>query len=281
LQYGNHGEQPTVGTPDKHSLDCGSGRCCAQYMTVTEPHVGMAAGVPFVALSPEGDPVEAAIVVAWHGTDPPRTARSMVATLPLSRLNAWRIYLDLPRHGRRAAGEAAREAVGEAAAAGAGQRVDVLDPIVEAAAGEFPDVLAELGARLPLGEAPLGLLGGGAGAAVAQLVLSQAGLPVRAAVFINPVPPLRGEPAILAQQSWPALIVMTGHDDDAGTRLWSALNARTGVGARASLVTLPHIRRALADEPGVEPAPQNPDAARVDSAVTDWFRRNLTADWRQ
>jgi pimeloyl-ACP methyl ester carboxylesterase len=257
-----------------------------EYMTVsTEPRVGMAAGVPFVALPPEGDPAKVAIVVAWHGTDPPRTARSMAATLPLSRLNAWRIYLDLPPYGRRAAGEAAREAareaVGEAAAASTGQRVDVLGPIIEAAAGEFPDVLAELGARLPLGEAPLGLLGGAAGAAVAQLVLSQAGLPVRAAVFINPVPPLRGEPAILAQQSWPALIVVTGYDDDAGTRLWSALNARTGVAARASLVTLPHIRRALADEPGVEPAPQNPDAARVDSAVTDWFRRNLTADWRQ
>jgi len=43
------------------------------------------------------------------------------------------------------------------------------------------------------------------------------------------------------------------------------------------LVTLPGIRGALADEPGIEPAPQTPDAARVDKAVTDWFRRSLTA----
>jgi len=74
---------------------------------------------------------------------------------------------------------------------------------------------------------------------------------------------------------------VTGVDDHEGIRtaadeLWYALS--TGNPERTSLVTLPNIRAALADEPGTEPAPQTPDAVRVDMAVTDWFRRSLTAE---
>jgi hypothetical protein len=31
----------------------------------------------------------------------------------------------------------------------------------------------------------------------------------------------------------------------------------------------------FADEPGLEAAPQTPDAARVDAAATTWFTRHL------
>jgi len=47
-------------------------------------------------------------------------------------------------------------------------------------------------ARLPLGDSPLGLLGAGVGGVVAQLVLAEAGLPVRAAAFVNPLARLCG-----------------------------------------------------------------------------------------
>jgi pimeloyl-ACP methyl ester carboxylesterase len=239
--------------------------------------------------------------------------RSNAATpanlLPLNGLNAWRIYLDLPRHGRRAAGGAvastARTCIEEWV-------VDVVGRVVAGAVEVFSDVLAELGARLPLGDSPLGLLGAGVGGVVAQLVLAEAGLPVRAAAFVDPLARLCGmvdgtgvcgdgnccqtgssrrvadrlyfvarAHTVLEHQSWPVLILVTGVDDHEGIRtaadeLWYALSARNP--ERTSLVTLPNIRAALAGEPGTEPAPQSPDAVRVDMAVTDWFRRSLTPE---
>jgi hypothetical protein len=274
---------------------------------VIGPRMGVAAGVPFVALPPACDLAEAGVVVIWHGMDPPRTARSMAATLPLNGLNAWRIYLDLPRHGRRVAAGAVAATAGTCIDEWV---VDVVGPVVEGAAEEFPDVLAELGALLPLGDAPLGLLGGGAGAVVAQLILAEAALPVRAAALVNPLGRLGGTVdgpgvcgdrncchiessrqvadrldfvarahTVLEHRSWPVLVLVTGVDDHAGIRtaadeLWFALSTRNP--EQASLVTLPGTRGALADEPGIEPAPQTPDAMRVDMAVTDWFRRSLT-----
>ncbi len=236
------------------------GGCCAQYMSIViGPRRGVAAGVPFVALPPACDLSEAGVVVAWHGMDPPRTARSMAATLPLNGLNAWKIYLDLPRHGRPAAEGAVAATAGTCIDEWV---VDVVGPVVERAADEFPDVLAELGALLPLGDAPLGLLGSGAGAVVAQLVLAEAGLPVRAAALVNPLarlgdtvdgPGVCGDGncchtessrrvadrldfvarahTIVEHRSWPVLILVTGADDHAGIRttadeLWYALSTR-------------------------------------------------------
>jgi hypothetical protein len=65
---------------------------------------GVAAGVPFTALPPEGwhDSQEPApLIIAWHLNDPPRSAAAMAAALPLAAVAAWRVYLDLPMHGRR------------------------------------------------------------------------------------------------------------------------------------------------------------------------------------
>jgi hypothetical protein len=62
------------------------------------------ADAPYVALPPARwrDGEEAApLIVAWHLNDPPRSAAAMAAALPLGGVAAWRVYLDLPMHGRR------------------------------------------------------------------------------------------------------------------------------------------------------------------------------------
>ena len=43
---------------------------------------GVAGGVPYLALPPEGAPDNAPLVVAWHLHDPPRSETAMAAALP-------------------------------------------------------------------------------------------------------------------------------------------------------------------------------------------------------
>jgi len=65
---------------------------------------GVEAGVPYVALPPAGwyDGREPApLIIAWHLNDPPRSAAAMASALPLAGVAAWRVYPDLPMHGRR------------------------------------------------------------------------------------------------------------------------------------------------------------------------------------
>jgi hypothetical protein len=40
---------------------------------------------------------------------------------------------------------------------------------------------------------------------------------------------------------------------------------------------VPGLPHPLADEPGLEPAPQLPTAKRVDEILTQWFLQQLTA----
>ena len=44
-----------------------------------------------------------------------------------------------------------------------------------------------------------------------------------------------------------------------------------------ALTVVPGLEHALADEPGVEPAPQTPAAAVVDRHATAWLRQHLSA----
>ena len=46
--------------------------------------------------------------------------------------------------------------------------------------------------------------------------------------------------------------------------------------ARVDLAVVPGVGHALAEEPGVEPAPQTPGAAAVDRLAAEWFRLHLT-----
>lgn len=48
-------------------------------------------------------------------------------------------------------------------------------------------------------------------------------------------------------------------------------------GADADLVAVPDLAHPLADEPGLEPAPQRPAAREVDAVLARWFRARLAA----
>jgi dienelactone hydrolase len=278
------------------------------------PLTGHAAGVPFAAVPPagrDGDDAsggtpraDAPVVLAWHLADPPRTEAAFAAALPLDGLDAWRIYLGLPMLGSRlpAGGfdEIMRLGYEDAV-------LNLQGPTASQALEELGPALAALRDRLELGDGPLGVLGGSMGAAVAQLVMAESGLPIAAAVLVSPLIQLRRAVAAMSEHygieyRWspaseavadrldfvarageltrdgrPAVLLAVGEEDDAGFRdaaaeLRAALAAQ---GAQAELLAIPGMGHALAEEPGTDPAPQTPHAATVDRAAVAWFRRHL------
>jgi dienelactone hydrolase len=276
------------------------------------PVSGVAADVPYVALPPAGrqDAREPApLIVAWHLNDPPRSAAAMASALPLAGVPAWRVYLDLPMHGRRQlpGGLAEFMRLGYQDAV-----LKAFEPQVTRAAGEFSAVLAELRARLPVADGPIGLVGASIGALPAQLVMAGRAARVGAAALISPVIQLAEVVAanerrfgvsypwsetsravaarfdfvsrageIAAHDPQPAILLVTGAEDDPAfplqaQRLHSGLRQRYGDSGRAGLTTIPGMGHAFAAEPGIEPAPQTAEAKLVDAAVTDWFSRYLS-----
>ena len=255
---------------------------------------GTAAGVPFTAIAPDQPTENAPLIVVWHMLDAPRTDAAMAAALPLDGLNAWRIYLGLPMTGSRTP-EGGWEPLFEDVV------LKIYDPITKQAAQEFPAALAEL--RQKFGDGPLYFVGGSLGAAVAIEALAS-GVPVEAAVLISPVVQLSnvvaaGERAFGMPYQWgeestavaqrldflarakeidvPVLIV-TGEDDDKegfldpAEKLGQTLPAGT-----ACAGDRPRTGHGLAEEPGMEPAPQTPHAVHVDGIVTEWLGRRLAA----
>jgi hypothetical protein len=273
------------------------------------PLIGVAAGVPYVALRPARGRWRAPLVVAWHQLGPSRTEQAMAAALPLARLAAWRVYLGLPMTGARAPAGGQKEF----ARLGAEDLVCKLaGPVVEQAFAEFPAAVTALRGKLPLDEGPIGLLGGEVGAAVALLALAEGEVPVQAAALVNPAVQLqqvvaasqrRGNlgcrraraaravagrldfvaraPEIAGRDPQAAVLVVTGAGDDAGVsepaeRLWRTLAARYRAPGRVVLVIVPGLAHALAGGPGIGPAPQTPAASRADAVVTSWLGRHLT-----
>jgi dienelactone hydrolase len=274
------------------------------------PLIGVAAGVPYVALRPARGRRRAPLVVAWHQLGPPRTEQAMAAALPLARLAAWRVYLGLPMTGARAPAGGHKEL----ARRGAEDFVCKLaGPVVEQAFAEFPAAVTALRGNLPLDDGPIGLLGGEVGATVALLALAESEVPVRAAALVNPPVQLpqtaavnqqRGNPGgrctkaaqavpgrldfiaraaeIARRDPQPAVLLVTGAGDDASVsepaeRLWHTLAARYRAPGRVALVIVPGLAaHALAGGPGSGPAPQTPGAARADAVITSWLSRHLT-----
>ena len=270
------------------------------------PIVGHAAGVPFVALPPRtGD--RAPIVIAWHLLDPPRTEAAMAAALPLHGLDAWRIYLGLPMSGSRLPAGGFDELMQLASQDAV---LKLHGPISSNAAEEFEPAFASLRDQLGLGDGPVGLLGGSIGAAVAQLVLTERSIPIRAAVLVSPVVQLRrvveamsrhygvtypwSEPSLavarrvdfvaradeVAARGQPAVLFVVGQNDDPGfhepaEQMRAALADRYADPQRTRLVVIPGMGHAVAEEPGIEPAPQTPEAALVDREAAQWFERYL------
>lgn len=280
--------------------------------TTKAPVTGTAGGVPFLAFPPPIPRPSVPVVVGWHLMDPPRTEAAFAAALPLRGLNAWRVYLGLPMCGARLPAGGVEELTQRGYQDAV---LNLQGPIASQAAQEFPAALDELRARLGLGDGPLGLFGGLMGAAVAQLVLVEtapaAGLTVQAAVLVSPLTRLR--PAVDAlgrrfgvQYPWgpesldvahrldfaaradefasagqPAVRLVVGADDDnegflrPAEQLRSALTTAYADPARVDLIVVPAMAHALAEEPGVDPAPQSAAAATVDRHAVHWFTDHL------
>lgn len=242
--------------------------------------------------------------------DAPRTEAAFAPALPLDGLDAWRIYLGLPLSGSRLPAGGAEEV----------QRLGCSDavlnlhgPVATQAAAELDPVLVELRERLELGDGPLALVGGSIGAAVAQLVLAEGTVGVRAAVLVSPVVQLRPVVDTVAEQygftyTWadtslavaarldfvarageiagrgqPAVLAVVGEDDAAAIvvsaeLLRDALTVAYDDPSRVGLVTVVGMAHALAEEPDELPAPQTPHAAVVDSHAVTWLRQHLTRD---
>jgi hypothetical protein len=250
-----------------------------------------AAGVPFVATPPLRPRPDAPVVVAWHLLDAPRTEAAFAAALPLAGLDAWRVHLGLPLCGSRSPG------TDEFLALGAQDAVrNLYGPITERAAAEFGPALAVLRERV--GDGPLSLVGGSLGAAVA-LSVRAAGAEVEAMVLVSPMVQLRPVVALMGEEHgveypWDAesgaiadrldfvaraaelgdvpVRLVVGADDSVPAFRAPAAALRDAL-PHADLVLVEGMGHALADEPGLEPAPQLPAAAAVDALAVEWLER--------
>jgi pimeloyl-ACP methyl ester carboxylesterase len=242
-------------------------------------------------------------VVAWHLMDSPRTEAAFAAAVPLDGLDAWRIYFGLPLSGARLPEGGYPEL----------QRLAMQDPVLNVnqpvgagAVEEFPAAFAEVREQLGIQDRPIGVMGGSMGGLVAQLAIAEGGAEVRAAVLINPVVRLRdtidGLSAVYGlTYPWPApaaafaergdfvtraeeladaaVLVITGEKDFEDAILkpvgtYVAELRRLGITVDRQVI--PGMAHAVADEPGVEPAPQTPQAVQVDRLAASWFARYLT-----
>jgi hypothetical protein len=255
-------------------------------------------GVPFLAVPPhvaEGAP----IVVAWHLLDPPRTEAAFAAALPLDGLDAWKVYLGLPLSGSRAPAGGGDEIMR------LGMEDAVLNlhwPIHEQGVAEFPAALADLRQRLDIADdAAIGLLGGSAGSSIAAGVLAAGESGASAAVFVSPMLRLRPMVDVLSEffgidYQWSdaseraaermdfvarapeltatgaAMRVIAGGDDSAAA---TEPAREFAVATGADLHVIDGLAHALAEEPGVEPAPQTAGAKQVDALAAEWFRSKL------
>lgn len=238
----------------------------------------------------------------------PSSREGTAAALPLAGVPAWRVYLDLPMHGRRQlpGGLVEFMRLGYQDAV-----LNAFEPQVTQAAEEFQAVLADLRARLPASSGPIAVVGASAGALPAQLVLAGGAAPISAAVLISPVIQLAEVVAanerrfqvsypwsdasraaagrldfvaradeIAARDPQPAILLITGAEDDPAfplqaRRLRAELRRRYRDPERVGLSTIAGMKHAFAAEPGIEPAPQTGEARLVDAAVTGWLLRHL------
>ncbi|WP_281689092.1 alpha/beta hydrolase [Pseudonocardia thermophila] len=249
---------------------------------------GTAAGVPFLAAPPDGDRAAAPVVLTWHLLSAPNTPESFAAAIPLAGLDAWRIHLGLPISGERLPAGGAEEVM----RLGYADAVRNLQyPIPRQAASEFPAALAALRTRFGIADdAPLGLVGGSAGAAALLLALAE-GAPAAAAVAISPVVRLKDATdatgrtfgiaypwdaetlALVAELDFVAragelgdvaLRIVLGSEDDA---------AGFHEPARALAAARPGTDLVVVEGMGHEPVP--PHAARVDALAVEWLRAHL------
>ncbi len=258
------------------------------------PITGTAAGVPFTALPP-ADSGTAPLIVTWHMLDAPRSDAAFAAALPMHGLPAWRVHLGMPMCGARMV-DGRTDAVVELFSKD--PLMAFLHPFVRQASAEFPAALASLRTQLPVDDGPIGVLGGSLGGAVALQVLADTDIPIFAGALVNAAIRMRSvvdlfpgdypydaeseqvvdgldfvaKADVIAARA--PLLVVSGELDHPALRV-DATELVDALGARAELLTIPGLAHPLADEPGIEPAPQLPHARAVDSGLNAWFRRRL------
>ncbi|MGW4833642.1 alpha/beta hydrolase family protein [Amycolatopsis japonica] len=274
-----------------------------------EPVTGTAAGVPFTVLPPSAEVSgPAPVVVAWHMIDAPRSDAAFAAALPLAGVPAWRVYLGMPLCGARMV-DGGMDAVVERARRDA--MLAYVDPFVRQAALEFPAALAELRERFGFDTSRTAVVGGSLGGAVALTIVATREIPVRAAALINPavrarsvvglVEGLLDQPypwndeadqaadqldfvarsgEISARETQVPLMLVSGEDDHPSLRtdaddLVAALRERYARPDDVQLARVAGLAHPLAEEPGIEPAPQLPIAKLVDDTVAEWLARHL------
>lgn len=213
----------------------------------------------------------------------------------MNDLPAWRVHLGMPMCG-------ARMVDGSMDAGLELLRTDPLMsglyPIVQQASEEFPAALASIRAQLSVDDGPIGVLGGSLGGAVALRILANTDIPVFAGALVNAAIRMRSvvdlfgdysyngesEKAVdsldfLAQADTIAerspLLVVSGEQDHPALRA-DAFRLVDALGEPSELLSIPALAHPLADEPGIEPAPQLPLAREVDTGLITWFRRYLT-----
>ncbi|SDZ31776.1 Prolyl oligopeptidase family protein [Amycolatopsis xylanica] len=249
---------------------------------------GTAAGVPFVALGPaEG---AAPLVVTWHLM--PGSAEQMASALPMGELHAWKVHFDLPMFGKRQLEGGFAEFF---RLASEDNVLNVVEPVTEQAAAEFPAAVEELRKRLSISDGPVGVVGGSAGGAVAYEVLTRAEVDIAAGALVNPVTQL--PPVVAANErrfevtyTWTEasravadrydfvrragefkhdLLLVIGEDDDISiTEPAAALHSAL---TDAELVLVPGLAHEVYDEAGAPTA----SAGAVDKLLTEWFQRHL------
>jgi pimeloyl-ACP methyl ester carboxylesterase len=255
---------------------------------------GTAAGVPFTALPP-ADSGAMSLVVTWHMLDAPRSDAAFAAALPMNDLPAWRVHLGMPMCGERMV-DGSTDAIVELLQKD--PLMSVLHPFVQQATEEFPAALASIRAQLAVDDGPVGVLGGSLGGAVALRILADTDIPVSAGAVVNAAIRMRSvvdlfpgdypydaesesvvdsldfvaKADIIAGRA--PLLVVSGELDHPALRT-DAVDLVDAVGDRAELLSVPGLTHPLADEPGIEPAPQLPLAREVDAGLTTWFRRHL------
>jgi pimeloyl-ACP methyl ester carboxylesterase len=265
---------------------------------------GEAAGVPFVALPPQGHHDQSPSVIIWHMHDPPRSETAMAAALPLQGVDAFRVYLGVPLSGTRlpAGGLDAFFALGFEDAV-----LKLSGPAVRQAVDEFPGALASLRGDHGLAEGRVAVIGASIGAMIALDVLASGELPVSAIALISPALRLASVVAAnerlfdvtypwsddsrkvaaeldfvarapeLAPHGGPTLLVVGAEDDKEGIAdpAEEFAAALVSEGREASVVRIADMAHAIADEPGLEPAPQTAVAAAVDVVVSEWLSERL------
>ncbi|HEX4358328.1 MAG TPA: alpha/beta hydrolase [Pseudonocardia sp.] len=258
------------------------------------PITGTAAGVPFTALAP-ADHAPAPLIVTWHMLDAPRSDAAFAAALPMHGLPAWRVHLGMPMCGARMV-DGRTDAIVELFQKDA--LMSYLYPFARQASEEFPAALASLREQLPVGDGPIGVLGGSLGGAVALRILAETDIPVFAGAVVNAAISMRsvvdlfpGDYPYDAESTQAVdsldfiakagsfagrapLLVVSGELDHPALRA-DAVELVDAVGPGVELRTIPELAHPLAEEPGIEPAPQLPLAAEVDAALVTWFRRHL------